>query len=156
MGFNNHNLDLHVAPKGRGAADGFVLSEFQRLVKAQRKRSGKAKTGLLTMVDADIREVNAVAANFDGKLDSKRGPKEHIAVFIPKRNIGTWVRCLGERRAVDEATDYGRWSKDSDCHPAVDHFLELARTQASQVPDDCPPSVKRSLEEYPRIARLRE
>ncbi|NSW58454.1 MAG: hypothetical protein HPY44_20790 [Armatimonadetes bacterium] len=138
-------------PKGGGeAGEGFVRREFAAEAKWQRRRASRMKCGLLVVIDADSRSVDQRRNDVLGPLDPPRAANENIAIFVPKRNIETWIAYLKDGVAVDEVSPYRRYPGcESKCHPAVDRFLEIARTG---VPSDCPDSLCRTIrEEYPRL-----
>ena len=86
------------------------------------------------------------AASLAYGLDKKKDEK--IAVFVPRRNIETWIKYLGGEQ-VSETARYPKLPQARDCYPAVDRFLEIARTR---VPSDCPDSLRRAIQdEYPRL-----
>jgi hypothetical protein len=79
----------------------------------------------------------------------KRGPDEPIAIFIPKRNIETWIRYL-QGQAVDEVTVYPKLQNKSDCKSVVDKLPEQCRTG---LPIASPPSLQLACDEMRRLVK---
>lgn len=107
---------------------------------------------LVVLIDADQKTINERLAQLDGALvdaeQEKRQPNEQIAVFVPKRNIETWIHHLqGEN--VDEKTAYPKLAQESDCKPAVAKLVEQCQT--GKLDPEPPPSLKQGCQEFQRI-----
>lgn len=138
-------------PEGRGAGEAFVRQHFPAEAAEQRRRATRMKCGLLTAIDADTRTVDERYDELLGQLDRPRGADEKIAVFVPKRNIETWVAYLRDGGPLDETKPYPKLDKGRlrECYPAVDRLLEITR---EGIPDDCPDSLRRAVtDEMPRL-----
>ena len=79
----------------------------------------------------------------------KRQSNERIGIFVPKRNIETWIHYLMGVE-VDEERDkpYPKLKKQGDCKPQVIQFAQ----DCNQPPEQkAPPSLKTACTELQRI-----
>ena len=87
-----------------------------------RRRSKRAKTALVVVIDADIGDVKRRLRQLRDALSqnglTERSESEAIVHLIPKRNIETWILCL-TGKPVDEDTDYSH-------EPGVDELINDA------------------------------
>jgi len=97
-GINPRRIRANICPKGKKAGEQHVRETYPKEVRAYRSRSAYQNIGLIVMIDADLRavserlrELDAVLGN-DGQV--RRHAAERIAVFIPKRNVETWIHYL--------------------------------------------------------------
>lgn len=142
-GFNHRQFRSVVAPEGRGSGAAFVLREFARRVRAHRaKASFQLSRALVTVVDADVREVGERLRDFDQQLAAEgldlRGEQELICLLVPKRNIETWI-CFLLGVDVDERTDYKRHPRAQEVKQAATVLQEQLREQFRR---GCPLSLK--------------
>lgn len=159
-GYTNRDIYAEALPVGRGAGDRHVLLHYPKHVGSVRTESAYRRRCLVAAIDADRQTVDqrhrqldeALASCQDLREDQRqpRGPREPIAVFVPKRHIETWIDYLLEGGPVSEDEQSQRHGKvePRQCRDAADHFLELAR---QDTPADCPSSLTRGLRELPRI-----
>ena len=157
QGIEDRRIRLRISPGGRGSGEQFVRRRYAEELLGYRERRYRIYTALLVLIDADQYGVeerlqhlrNAASAfNVDDRFAGER-----IAVFVPKRTVETWIRCLLGRE-VDEVADYsddrelcGRQTK-----PAALVLFDWARRQES-LPVHCPDSLRRAIrDEIPRIA----
>ena len=152
-GFPRHKITVRKYPSGKGAGEKHVRDKFPIEVRQHRRRATHMLCCLLAVADADKRSVDQRHAELWGALTPARSADERIAVFIPKRNIETWIHYLLGKGPVDEETAYTKLARPSECHPGVDRLVELARGHAQEgLPDDCPPSLRRAItDECPRL-----
>lgn len=154
MGFTNYRtLPL---PAAQGAGGAYVDAKYPDEVRAQRARQNCAMSGLPVMREADNKTVQERRQDFDAALPSPRQANEHIALFIPKWELETWLQYLRTDEYVDEGrSDYPKLrGRESECHPQVDRLLDIVG--ADHLPGNCPPSLRRTIEdEYPRLASVK-
>lgn len=141
LGFPRRRIRIEQAPVGEGAAEQFVRETYPDEVRLHRRKSARMNIGLIAIVDADTASVRQRVQAFDQELDhcdlERRSPDERICLFIPKRNIETWIYALfGE--TVNETDSYPKLEREAACQPAVD-------TLAQYVKGDCPGTVIQSL-----------
>ena len=148
---------LRVVPlaSGRGSGEQYVRERFAEEVREYRARSSRATTALIVMIDADTNTVAERDAQLTAELRSHDLEQvqagEAIAVWIPRRNIETWIRCLlGEE--VNEDTDYRKTPiSAADRKQAAGTMFEWSRPSAE--PSTTPvPSLQRGLKEARRLS----
>jgi hypothetical protein len=145
-------IRVQVSPAGKGSGEQFVRKNYPQEVRTFRSKSPAQRDILLiVLTDADVREVADRFRQLEGALEEngtpERQPKEHIGVFIPKRNIETWIHYL-MGQAVNEEDAYPYLKQESDCKPVVQ---ALARNRREPLPEIAPPSLKTACQELPRI-----
>jgi hypothetical protein len=161
-GFKPHQMSFTLSPSGQGSAEQWVRENFARQAGKCRARNARAATGMIVMLDADMRTVqerldalgDALACAGQQPIDRNRDP---IARLIPKRNVETWILCLGlqepQEQAFDEDNDYKQaktgeeWSKL--IPPAVDKLFEWTQPKAT-LPVNLIGSLKFGIQELPR------
>lgn len=122
MGFSKHEIVMEAISGGRGSGEQWVRRSYPTQVRAYRRRSARAQTALMVVIDADTHGVERRLRQLRDALAheglAERSEDEAIVHLIPKRNIETWILCLSGR-AVDEDTDYRR-------EPGVDELIANA------------------------------
>lgn len=150
-GVDSKRIYPKTCPKGKQSGEQYVREEFPKEVVSYRKIAHHLSAGLVVLTDADIREVTDRLKQLESILKENkiptRQPGERIGLFIPKRNIETWIHYLmGE--SVNEQDVYSHLPRESDCKP---HVAELAQKRYAPLPDNAPPSLKTACSELPRI-----
>ena len=141
-------------PSGRGSGEQWVRDHYALEVQAFRSRSTRASTALIVLIDSDRGEIDGRVrqlrdALFQAHFQPRADP-EKIVHLIPKRNLETWVLCLGGR-AVDEQDDYSREEGiDAEIPAAARTFFEWSRLRSS-VPAHCVPSLRAAFPEARRL-----
>ena len=143
---------VQVSPSGIGSGEQFVRENYPREVKTFRsKHPAQPDTRLVVLTDADVWYVGERYQQLDEALRENRlairQPQEHIGVFIPKRNIETWIYFL-KGHPVNEEEAYPHLRKQSECKPEVEL---LAQNRRNPVPENAPPSLRDACQELPRI-----
>ncbi|BAY99648.1 hypothetical protein NIES37_36310 [Tolypothrix tenuis PCC 7101] len=140
----------------KGAGEQFVRDSYAAEVKAYRSKNYLSVI-LVVLIDADKETIEKRLKQLDDALiaDSQqiRQPQEAIAIFIPKRNIETWIHYL-QGEAVDEETEYSKFTKnESACKPYVESLVN----QCYQGLDaNAPSSLQAACGELKRILPLLE
>lgn len=137
---------------GEGAGESFVRREYPGEVRAYRKNARQKTLGLVVMIDADTHSVEKRCQEMDRLLQEAgmlaRQPAERIGVFIPRRNIETWIYFL-QGQSVDEEAAYPKFRKnESVCKPYV---TTLAQNYRQPLSDHAPASLKAACRETARI-----
>lgn len=150
-GIDKHDIYPDTCPKGKGAGEQYVRENFPRQVISYRKISHRLSAGLVVLTDADVLEVAERLRQLAGALEENRIPqptqRERIGVFVPKRNIETWIFYL-MGQAVNEDEVYPHFQKKGECKPFV---RDLALNRKHSLPENVPPSLKTACRELPRI-----
>jgi hypothetical protein len=144
---------IYTAPLPKeGAGESFVRRQYPKEVKAYRQRANRMNLGLVVMVDADNQLVEDRFVELNQALQEKglpiRQPTEKIGIFVPRRNIETWIHFLMGHE-VDETTEYAHFThREGDCRP---HVKQLAQNRHNPLPNDAPLSLQSACQELPRI-----
>jgi hypothetical protein len=151
-GINRHRIYPKVAPKGEGSGEHYVRRRYPQEVHAYRTHCNRINIALVVLLDADTRSLDERHKQLDGELEragfDRRQSGEKIGVFIPKRNIDTWVHYL-QGEPVNEVEAYSKFEgNEGICKPLV---AELARNRTSSLPEDAPSSLKAACEELHRV-----
>ena len=109
---------------GAGAGDQFVRDNYPAYLDAVRKRGGI----LVVMIDGDnysiaerLKQLNDACTQSGVSL---RNTSDKVAVFIPKRNIETWLAYLdGEH--VNETDEYHKLERERECRRHVDALEQM-------------------------------
>ena len=113
--------------------------------------SSDLNIALATMIDADTKSVvdrqNELDASLTEAQLNRRQENERIGIFVPKRNIETWIQYL-MGHAVDEMTEYPPLKRKGDCKPYVKRF---ARDCHQPLEHKAPPSLQAACKELSRI-----
>jgi hypothetical protein len=145
-------LRVLVNPAGMGSGEQFVREKYPNEVQTFRSKfPAQPNIRLVVMTDADTRTVTGRFQQLESALRDNgvpiRQPHDRIGVFIPKRNIETWIHYL-KGRPVNEEEAYPYLDKQSECKPEVE---ALARNRRAPLPENAPPSMRAACQELPRI-----
>ena len=151
-GIEKHQIYPDVNPKGKGAGEQYVREKYPRYVKSYREKAIHLSNALVVLTDADNLTVQArlqcLADELQKSGEPPRAPKERIGVFVPKRNIETWIYFL-QGQSVDEETAYPKFTgNESVCKPYV---KALAQNYRQPLPDYAPTSLTAACRETARI-----
>jgi hypothetical protein len=155
-GFNG-TIRFLPCPDGSQSAEQYVRLCYPKEVKAYRSKASYLSIGLVVVIDADKKTVDERLKQLDDALieDSQqiRQPDEAIAIFVPKRNIETWIHYL-RGQAVDEETEYPKFPKnESACKPSVENLVNQCYQSLDK---NAPPSLQTACGELQRILPLLE
>ena len=151
VGYNSRQIRVSFAPSGSG--EQFVRERYPVELRAHRSRAAYQTLNLLAMTDEDTHPSGTRASQLQASLQSAGiagvAHGEHVAIFVPKRNIETWIMFLGGA-PVDEATDYKPPSSRLPTKPAAQKLLEI-RSSGWAVPPGCPHSLVVAFTEFQRL-----
>jgi hypothetical protein len=106
----------------------------------------------VVVIDADTQSVINRLKQLDQHLEADNQPQrmnhERIAIFVPKRNIETWIAFAGGE-AVDETMLCRKLEQESDCVRDVQHLATAICPQG--LPENAPASLHRACDELKRI-----
>ena len=156
-GFEPRKIRVLPLPDGGQSGEQYVRESYPKQVKIYRGKSTYLSRCLIVLIDADPEySVKQRLDSLDSALEEneeysqpKRQPQEKIAIFVPKRNIETWIYYLGGE-TVDEETEYPKLAKAGDCKNDVDKLLDWCNSNGG-LPEDAPPSLQAACAELPRI-----
>ncbi|RLC01426.1 MAG: hypothetical protein DRI57_31130 [Deltaproteobacteria bacterium] len=152
-GIRKQRIYAKVAPKGLGSGEQYVREEYPEEVGSYRRFCNHKNISLVVLIDADMNTVTDRLKKLEDELVNaslaKRQPDEKIAIFVPKRNIETWISYLQDQtQTIDEEKEYPKYKKESACKPFAEK-LSANRNQA--LPENAPSSLKAACDELPRI-----
>lgn len=151
-GFRPHEIRIVRSSQGRGAGEQFVREHFPAEVQAYRQKASHQSVALVVVIDADTQSVaqriNSLNQALRQNGQAERQPNDRIALFVPKRNIETWIH-YPLHSIVDEETVYPKLGKPSDCLPAVRMYVQTICP--SGLPNEAPPSLHVACQELARI-----
>ncbi len=152
-----HGLRVNVSPKGRGAAENWIIQHYPEQVNAYIKQKARTYTWLIVCIDADtgtvpghIEQLNAsLRQSGNQRLRDINFENEAIARLVPRRNVETWILVL-TGTSVNEVDDYSH-SKDKEAwrelaHPASHQLHGWTRPNA-QIPARCTESLHHAIRE---------
>lgn len=150
-GFHPRKIRYLLLPKGTQSGEQYVRECYRTEVKAYRSNKNHLSIALIVLIDADNKSVAERLNQLDSALEddsqAKRQQDEKIAVFVPKRNIETWIHYLQEE-TVDEETAYQKLEKEGDCKPGVEKLVNQCDRGLAE---DAPPSLHTACSEWQRI-----
>lgn len=140
---------VEISPKGRGAGEQFVRERFGKELAYYRARKHRVEQALVVLIDADGRNIAARIKQVEDACvqagDERRQPDERVAIFVPARNIETWLAYL-DGHTVNEDDEYPRLRCERDCQQHVDRLYGMC--QQRQLRQPSPPSLEAACAEY--------
>ena len=133
--------------KGLGAGEQFVREQFPIELREHLRQINHRGSVLIAVIDADTEPFEAHYQ----PLRNQAAGVNTVAVFVPKRNIETWIRALTGGSPVDEATDYKKGTEAGLEKRAALLFLKLIREAIE--PPGLLPSLALGIKEARRIRR---
>lgn len=151
-GINRHRIRVVPYPKGKGAGEQHIREQYPTEVKAHRSRAAYQKSlYLIVMTDADTKTVTKRQRELEDALSvagqDRRKATERIALFVPKRNVETWIHYLMGKK-VNETDAYPKLTAEGDCETSV---KRVAAKSEYRLTADAPPSLRLACGELTRI-----
>lgn len=131
-----------------GAGEQFVRDNYPAYLDAVRKHGGI----LVVMIDGDNYSIEQRPQQMDRACEQRgvlpRTTSDNVIVFVPTRNIETWLAYLdGER--VNETNTYPRLQRERDCKRHVDVLAQMCAEKNLRIP--APASLEVACHEYDKI-----
>jgi len=142
---------VEISPSGRGSGEQFVRERYAKELNYYRSRKHCVAQALVIMIDADGRDIEARIAQIEDAAaksgESQRATGERVAIFVPARNIETWLAYL-DGQTVDEKRKqpYPRLQRERDCQQHVERLYEMC--QEGKLRQSAPPSLEAACKEY--------
>ena len=137
------------SPKGRGSGEQFVRAQFAKELAYYRARQHRVGQALVVMIDADRRTISQRIGQVDDAAveggQERRRAGERVAIFVPARNVETWLAYLAGQ-TVNEEDVYPRLTAERDCQRHVERPYEMCQQGALRQP--APPSLEAGCTEY--------
>ena len=111
-----------------GCGEQYVRMQFPKQLRALRSKSFDSNV-LIVAIDADKKTVQERKLQFNDACNAveieTRTEDDKLLIFIPKRNIETWIKYF-DGDIVDEEHDYAHYlnGHESDCYSAADKMAE--------------------------------
>jgi hypothetical protein len=145
-----------ICPKGSECGSDYVCTHYPEEVKAYRQKRNQVAIGLVVLIDADTgtleARLNGLASALDEDEQENRRSNEAIAIFVPKRNIETWIHYL-QGETVNEEDAYAKFEKnEAVCKTAVEDLADHCYSQS--LPEDAPRSLQAACGELQRLLPL--
>ena len=146
----------NICPAGSQSGEQYVRTHYPEEVKAYRQNRNRVAIGLVVLIDADTgtleARLNELASVLNKDKQENRGSNEAIAIFVPKRNIETWIHYL-QGETVNEEDAYAKFEKnEAACKTAVEDLADRCYSQS--LPEDAPRSLQAACGELQRLLPL--
>jgi hypothetical protein len=150
-GFSRHSIRSRICAKGKQSAEQYVRDQYPIEVQAYRRKAMYMGLALSVSIDADRRQVierkqQMDKALIDNGLEARK-VSEKIVVWVPKRNIETWIHFLMDND-VDENSEYVKLDKPGLCIPLL---RKLVSMYPAGLPGTAPPSLHDAFLEMKRM-----
>lgn len=151
-GFHDRKIQIDRNMTGQGSGEQYVRTHYAEQVKDYRSKSTFLSRCLVVVIDADKHTIEERLRQLDAALEADGQPKrqanEKIAIFVPKRNIETWIHYL-KGEAVDEERAYPKLARQGACKRDYDKLVK--NVCPIGLPEDAPPSLLAACQELQRI-----
>jgi hypothetical protein len=152
---NNREITVLPTAAGQGSGEQWVRERFPAELKAVRRRSTSQRVALLVLIDGDTQtpaERNQqLSKACVARAIAPPNPTDPVAVFVPRRNIDTWIRFLAGT-AVNETDSYRALDRERECRESVRTLAGACRER--QLPAGVPSSLREACDEFNRIVRV--
>ena len=129
-------------PEGSMSGEQHVREEYPVQLEIARKK----KLALIVMIDGDNLGAQKRMRQLEEECQKQgvaaRGKKDAVAVFVPEKDIESWISHLG----VDKLR------RERDCEPAVKKLSDICEKGKS--PADFPPSLSRACDEWQQFRKV--
>lgn len=153
-GYERKRMTEITNPGGEGSGEQFVRRTFVREVRSYRQKSsyGHGGIALIGMIDADAYSVQERLEQINRELEAEGlapiRPNEKIAVFVPERNIETWLRYANGLE-IEPGRAYPKRSQQRSCKQEVEQFVNVICR--NRPPEDAPPSILHACDELVKV-----
>lgn len=131
-----------------GAGDQYVRDNYPEQLDAIRKRNGI----LVVMIDGDNYSIAERLKQLDDACTQKgvslRKSSDKVAIFVPKRNIETWLAYL-DGEPVKETDEYPKLGRERECEKHVKVLEEMCARGRLRTP--APESLETACREYNNV-----
>lgn len=145
-----------ICPPSSQSGEQYVRTQYPVEVKAYRQNRNRVSVGLVVIIDADTstpqERLDWLARTLALDSQESRLSDEAIAIFVPKRNIETWIHWL-QGETVNEEDVYPKFpNAEADCKPYVENLVEQCRSQ--NLSEQAPESLQLACSELQRLLQL--
>lgn len=154
--YKDRELFRETVPDGGGSGEQWVRRHYPRQVALNRQKRSHQQCTLLVTIDGDNPSVRFRKEQLDEALRKSsmppRGADEPIAIWVPCRNIETWLQHLtGE--SVDEMQDYKTAISKETLGLASREFVSRFR-QWQHAPEEIAVSLPAILDAFEELQRI--
>jgi hypothetical protein len=147
-----------ICPPSSQSGEQYVRTQYPVEVKAYRQNRNRVSIGLVVIIDADTSTVQDrldwLARTLVEDSQQNRQSDEAIAIFVPKRNIETWIHYL-QGKTVNEEEAYSKFhNSEASCKGDVENLAQQCYSQS--LPNNAPESLQLACGELQRLLRLLE
>lgn len=155
LGFSAHEITTRPVPDGDGSGAQRVQADYPEQMAVNRCKRTHQQCTLLVSIDRDNQSIEARKQYFDGILTARQMPPradgEPVAIWVPSRNIETWIRHFSGE-VVNEADDYKGKVRNLNLKQTAEGFVaEFRQWQQSSKGLRTLPSLIDAYEELARI-----
>lgn len=147
-GWDRRKIRVVKAPGGRGSAEQFVRRTFPAELAALRRR--QVDRSIAVLIDGDRLGPRERLAQLDEACVAADVPPrtkdDRAAVFVPKRQIETWLAYLGGETVDESRDDYPRLQRPRDCKSHVAVLATMCERSELRLP--APPSLEAACVEF--------
>lgn len=144
-----------ICPKGRSSGEQYVCTHYAAEVKAYRSQANYLHIALVVVIDADLKSIDEriTALNESQKMieleQAPRSETEKIAIFVPARNIETWIHYINGNDCNETESYKSLYQKGT----SPSQFAEkLAKKICPQgLPEEAPSSLYHACNELNRL-----
>ncbi|OAD20112.1 hypothetical protein THIOM_004207 [Candidatus Thiomargarita nelsonii] len=144
-----------ICPKGRSSGEQYVRTHYAAEVKAHRSKANYLNTALVVVIDADLKSIDERITSLNespNMIELAQAPRldtEKIAIFVPARNIETWIHYLNGNDCNEKESYKSLYKKGT----SPSQFAEkLAKKICPQgLPDEAPSSLHYACNELNRL-----
>ena len=140
-------MRVEKAPAGRGSGEQWVRERFPKELQELRRRH--VSTVMVVMLDGDRFTVDERLSALDSSCTRAeiptRSTTDRVAVFVPNRNIETWIEYLAGND-VNEEEPYPKLARERECAEHVRKLREMCDNGNLRRP--VPPSLESACTEY--------
>ncbi len=152
-GWHARAMRVERSPQGRGAGEQWVRERYPQELGALRRSHVSAS--IAVMIDADRSTIADRLEALDGACRQAgippRASGEPVAVFVPQRNVETWIEYLKDND-VNETDVYPKLGRERECAEPVRRLKAMC--DAGELREPAPPSLVAACTEYQ--TRVRE
>ncbi len=145
-----------ICPPSSQSGEQYVRTQYPVEVKTYRQKRNRVSIGLVVLIYADTstsqERLDWLTRTLVEDSQQNRQPDEAIAIFVPKRNIETWVHYL-QGESVNEEDTYSKFpNNETNCKPSVENLAEQCRSQ--NILKETPESLQLACGELQRLLQL--
>jgi hypothetical protein len=140
---------VEISPSGRGSGEQFVRKQYVKELADYRARQHRVSQSLIVIIDSDLQDVTTRIEQIESAAvaggQDQRQPNERVAIFVPARNIETWLAYL-DGQTVNENDTYPRLRFQRDCQRHVEILNKMC--QKDELREPAPSSLKAACKEF--------